>query len=215
LELVVPIFQSQLSLGNKVAVARAGETMGSFQVPLGSCVLATICSITVNGILLSRGIPVTSRFGGLLEIRDRRPVRFVDAIEYRGTTVDPLEVFMGAGMTRVATCARTGNGIIGASFREIPDGAVEPARHILGQLRERGIGGDLMMGEGSLPLLDIPVTAGRTGMIIVGGLNPLAALREAGIPMTLRSLSGLCDISTFIGAEDAVLLARRRSPYVD
>ncbi len=55
----------------------------------------------------------SSRFGGLLEVRDREPVRFIDVIEYRGTTVDPLELFIGAGVTRVAQCAATGSGIIG------------------------------------------------------------------------------------------------------
>lgn len=215
LEQVLPIIKAGLSLGNKIAVARAGERIGDFSIPHGSAALATLCSVTINGILLSRGVPVTSRFGGLMEMRDGEPTRFIDAIEYRGTTVDPLELFVGAGMTEVAKCAQTGNGVIGASFREIPEGAADSARRILAKLRERGIGGELAMGEGNLPLFDIPVTPGRIGLIVIGGLNPLAALRETAIPATTRSLAGLCDMAAFIGAEDAALLARPRSPYVD
>jgi len=212
---VAPVLRAGLAVSNKLAVVRGGEKIGSFTVPLGSVALATICSITVNGVLLSSGIPVTSRFGGLLEMRDGAPLRFVDVIEYRGTTIDPLEVFIGAGMTEVAQCARTGSGIIGASFREIPAAAAGLARRVLNRLRERGLGGDLAMGEGSLPLFDIPVTEGRTGLIVIGGLNPLATLREVGIPATMRSLSGLADISEFMPIEDAERLGKRSYPYVD
>lgn len=212
---VAPAFRAGLAVSERLAVVRAGEQIGDFTVPLGSVALATICSVTINGVLLSSGIPVTSRFGGLLEMRGGIPMRFVDLIEYRGTTVDPLEVFIGAGMTDIAQCAKTGNGVIGASFREIPAGAVGLARRVLARLRERGLGGDLAVGEGSLPLFDIPVTEGRTGLIVMGGLNPLAVLREAGIPSTMRSLSGLADISAFMPFEDAALLGKRSYPYVD
>jgi repressor of nif and glnA expression len=210
-----PAFRAGLAVSDRLAVVRAGESIGSFTVPIGSVALATLCSVTINGVLLAHGIPVTSRFGGLLEMRDGVPMRFVDVIEYRGTTVDPLEVFIGAGLTEVTQCAKTGSGIIGASFREIPAGAATSARRVLGRLRERGMGGDLAMGEGSLPLFDIPVTEGRTGLIVIGGLNPLAVLREAGIPATTRSLSGLADISQFMPFEDAALLGKRSYPYVD
>ncbi len=212
---VVLAFRAGLAVSDRLAVVRAGEKIGDFTVPLGSVVLATICSVTINGVLLSSGIPVKSRFGGLLEMRDGAPMRFVDVIEYRGTTVDPLEVFIGAGMTEVSQCAKTGNGIVGASFREIPAGAAGLAKRVLARLRERGLGGDLAMGEGSLPLFDIPVTEGRTGLVVLGGLNPLAVLREAGIPATTRSLSGLADISEFMPFEDAAMLGKRSYPYVD
>ena len=39
-----------------------------------------------------------------------------------------------------------------------------------------------MLGKPGRPLLDIPVSEGSTGMIVVGGLNPLAAVEETGIP---------------------------------
>jgi HTH-type transcriptional regulator, global nitrogen regulator NrpRI len=212
---MAPAFRAELAISNRLAVARAGEQIGGFTVPIGSVALATICSVTINGVFLSSGIPVKSRFGGLLEMRDGLPLRFVDVIEYRGTTVDPLEVFIGAGMTSVTKCAKTGNGIVGASFREIPAGAVGAARRVLARLRERGLSGEVAMGEGSMPLFDIPVTEGRTGLIILGGLNPLAVLREEGIPATTRSLSGLADISAFIPFEDAAMLGKRSYPYVD
>lgn len=212
---VVPVLRAGYSIGDRLAVLRSGEQIGDFTVPLGSAGLATVCSVTINGVLLSKGIPVISRFGGLLEVRQGAPVRFLDMIEYRGTTVDPLEVFVRAGMTQVGVCAKTGNGIVGASFREVPAGAVGLVRQLLRGLRERGLGGDMALGDPSQSLLDIPVTEGRAGLILVGGLNPLAVLQEQGIPQTTRSLSGLCDINSFMGVEDAAFLGRRRYPYVD
>jgi len=211
----VPVLRAGYAVGDRLAVRRAGEKIGEITVPLGAVGLATVCSVTINGVLISKGVPVISRFGGLLEVRQGRPVRFLELIEYRGTTVDPLEVFARAGMTRASECARSGNGVVGASFREIPSAAVAVVRRLLAGLRERGLGGDIALGEPGSPLLDIPVTEGRTGLILIGGLNPLAALQEAGIPQTTRSLSGLCDIGMFMRADEAALLGRRRYPYVE
>ena len=38
-----------------------------------------------------------------------------------------------------------------------------------------------MIGKPGHHLLDIPVSEGQVGMIVAGGLNPLAALEKAGI----------------------------------
>ena len=77
----------------------------------------TICSVTLNGVFRSHGIPMAARFGGLLELHDRQPVRFSQIINYDGTTIDPIEIFIRGRMTRVAEAARTGTGVIGAGFR--------------------------------------------------------------------------------------------------
>ncbi|OQA24580.1 MAG: Ribonuclease R winged-helix domain protein [Verrucomicrobia bacterium ADurb.Bin345] len=130
LEDMKPVFARRLGMGSRIAVAREEESIGGFTVPRGMVGIATVCSVTVNGILLDEGIPVTSRFGGLLEMREGKPVRFVELIEYRGTTLDPLETFIQAGMTRVRDCARTGSGVIGASFREIPSVALADVNRV-------------------------------------------------------------------------------------
>ena len=115
-----PVFTRGLAMGTRLAVAHEGQTLAGLTVPPGMIAIGTVCSVTTNGIFLRSGIPVTSRFGALLEIKDERPVRCLELIDYTGTTLDPLEVFMQAGMTRVRECARSGRGIIGASFREAP-----------------------------------------------------------------------------------------------
>lgn len=164
--------------------------------------IATVCSVTANGVLLKKGIPVSSRFGGLLEMRKGRPLRFVEIIEYNGTTLDPLEIFIQARMTSVKECARTGSGLIGASFREFPSVAVEDVLQAKEMMEKAGLGGILLMGRPGQPLLDIPVSDGLTGMIVVAGLNAVAALREEGIEVELESLAGLEDFSAFSPFED-------------
>lgn len=184
-------------MGTRMGIAQAGEKLGGIVVPKGSVALGTVCSVTVNGIMLKRGVPVTSRFGGLLEIREGQPIRFVELIEYSGTTVDPLEAFIRASMTQVLECARTGSGIIGASFREFPSVAIDEVRRIRGEMETFGVSGILAIGKPNRPLLDVPVAEGRTGIIVVGGLNPMAAVHEAGIRIQIQSLSGLEDIRSY------------------
>ena len=194
---IKPVFEQGLGMGDRCCLIPSSETFAGHTVPGGCTGIGTVCSVTLNGVLLASGIPVTSRFGGLVEMRDRHPVRFTELIEYAGTTADPLEMYIRAGMTRVRECVKTGNGIIGASFREIPSVALEQAQRIFRLMARHHLGGVLTIGRPGQPLLDVPVPEGRTGFIVVGGLNPVAALTEAGIPCTLESLSGLEEASRF------------------
>lgn len=203
LEDMRPVLARHFGMGNKLAIIREGETYGSITVPKRQVAVATICSVTANGILLKQGIPVTSRFGGLMEIKDGKPVRLVALIEYSGTTLDPLEAFIRAGMTRVRECGRTGTGIIGVSFREIPASAAAQVRQIKKEMDAQGIDGILAVGTPNQPLFDIPVGEGRAGLIVNGGLNPLAALWEARAAVEFRSLAEVENIERFIHYETA------------
>jgi repressor of nif and glnA expression len=192
-----PVYTRKLGMGTRLAVAREGETLAGVVVPPGQIGIGTICSVTVNGIFLSRGIPLVSRFGALLEIKDGRPVRFLELIDYTGTTMDPMEVFIAAGMTRVRECARSGRGVVGGSFREFPSAAIDDVTRLKRKMDQLGLSGILAIGNPNQPLLDIPVAEGRTGMVIVAGLNPIAALHEVGARMVIRSLSGLEQFERF------------------
>jgi repressor of nif and glnA expression len=194
---IKPVFARNLSMGRCLSLVRGNEMLSGRAIPGGYAALGTLCSVTVNGVLMSEGIPVTSRYGGLIELRQGRPVRFVELMEYSGVTVDPLETFIRAGMTDVRGAASKGNGVITASFREIPSVALDDARRVFDRLQRAGMGGILMIGRPGQPLLDIPVAEGRTGFIVVGGLNPLAAVVEAGISCEMKSLSGLEEFSRF------------------
>jgi repressor of nif and glnA expression len=65
-------------------------------------------------------------------------------------------------------------------------------------MEKQGLASVLALGRPNQPLLQIPVAEGRTGLIVVGGMNPFAALREAGAQLQLQSLAGLEDFSSFL-----------------
>ena len=68
-----PVFESGLCVSDLVAVAEEGQYIGDVLVPHGHIGLATACSIVINGALLKAGIPMDSRFGGLLQIENHEP----------------------------------------------------------------------------------------------------------------------------------------------
>ncbi len=157
--------------------------------------VGSICSITLNGIFRSNGIPMTAKFGGLLEVANGFPKRFTQIINYDGTTLDPIEIFIKGKMTNVLEAAETGNGIIGAGFREIPAAALPLAKQIISTLERQGLCSVLLIGEAGRPLLDVPIMPGRAGIVLAAGLNPIAALEESGIPTDSFAMSMVCNAS--------------------
>jgi len=186
-------FQANLCVSDLVAVAEEGKRLGSIAVPEGYIGLATVCSVTINGVLLKAGIPTEFRFGGVLEIKHFNPRRFVAIINYDGTSVDPSEQYIRARMTSVGAASRTGNGKILGVFRTIPAMAKEAVEEKLAILRETGIGGVYRIGEISQPICQIPVSPNRVGVIQLGGLNPVAAAVEDGVEIENIAESGLIE----------------------
>ena len=201
-ELVPPVFASGLAHGTLMTLVDEGGQVGDNVIPEGMVGLGTVCSITYNGGLIQAGIPITSVFGGLLEIHDKSPDRFTAVIRYDGTSLDPLEVYITSRMTSTGDAARYGHGQVGASFREIPASARERAVETDAQFKARGLGGFLKLGYPSQSLLDIPVGDGRMGLVIAGGLNAMAPLVEEGIPIRSKALSGLVPYSSLFPYEE-------------
>ena len=157
-----------------------------------------MCSVTINGIFLKAGIPVASRFGGVLQIENSELSRFTALISYEGSSLDPLEIFIKSRMTDVLGAVKNRYGKILASFREIPIVSLERARQLSNDLKKKGIGGILIIGNPNQPLLEMPVAVDKAGMVIVGGLNPIAALEEKGIPTVSKAMSTLYKFSELI-----------------
>jgi repressor of nif and glnA expression len=194
--LIEAVFAAGYSMGTLMTLLRPGEQVGQTPVPEGSVGIGTVCSITVNGVLVAHGIPTNSRFGGLLELRDHKATRFTEFINYDGTTIDPLEVFIRSVMTDYVGATRTGNGLIGASFREVPADSRDHVLALGHQMELAGLGGLFLVGWPGRPLLDIPVSEGRLGLVVVGGLNPVAILEEQGIRVhRTGALAGLLEYS--------------------
>ena len=193
-----PAFAAGLCVSDLVAVAKGGEHLGEITVPEGKIGLATVCSIVINGSLLKAGIPIDSRFGGILQVKNHQPLRFVELIHYAGSSLDPSEVFISARMTSVTEVATSGNGKILANFREIPALCRPTAEEVIAKLKEAGLGGPLLMGNTSEPVCEIPVELNRVGMVLLGGLNPVAAAEEAGIEAENRAMSTVIDYGGLI-----------------
>jgi len=191
-------FEAGLGMGRYAIIGHPGQTLGRLRVPDDRFAIGTVCSVTLNGILLSAGIPAASRFGGLLELDDGRPVRFTEMIRYDGSSLDPLEIFISGRMTSVREAARTGRGIIGAGMREIPAVAVSRVRKLCEKLDAIGLGGVIAVGKPNRPLLEVPVPEGRAGLVVIGGLNPLAAAWEAGIDTHNKALTGLFEFEQLV-----------------
>ena len=193
-----PVFKAGLAVSDLVVVAGEGEKLGSVIIPHGKIGLGTVCGVVTNGVMLRAGVPTDYRFGGLLDVRDATPRRFVAIIDYAGTSLDPSEQFIRARMTCVSDMVRTGSGKILSTFRSIP----APARGILDEkialLKEAGIHGVYGVGNASEPLCQIHVPLNRVGVVQLGGLNPVAAAVEAGFDIESTAESGLIDYERLV-----------------
>lgn len=198
IQVMKEVFRAGLCVSDLVAVASEGEKLGEVLVPKGKVGLATVCSLIINGSLLKVGIPTDSRFAGVLQIRNHQPLRFVDLIYYSGSTLDPSEVFIRAKMTDVQGVVREGKGKVLANFRELPARCQPLVEEVTNRLKERGLDGLIMMGKPTEAVCGISVGLNKVGMILLGGLTPVAAAGEAGIEVENQAMSTLLDYQDLI-----------------
>lgn len=195
---ICQVYEKNLGMGKLLTIANEEQVLGSFRVPKNYVAIGTICSVSINGIFLRHGIPMTSRFGSLVELHEGAPKRFTQIINYDGTTIDPLEIFIRGRMTNVWSATKTGNGIIGVSFREIPSVSLNKAKELSKKLEDCLLGGILAFGTPNQPLLDMPVPNGRTGMLVLAGLNPIAILAEDGVEVLSKAMNCLFDYNALV-----------------
>ncbi|MDD5167956.1 MAG: NrpR regulatory domain-containing protein [Syntrophales bacterium] len=211
LRLMCKVYEDGYAMGDFITLLAPGEKIGPTTVPDGMVGIGTVCSITLNGVLLKYGIPTNSRFGGLLDIRDRKPIRFAEIIMYSGTSLDPLEVFIRSGMTDYMGAVQTGTGRIGAGFREFPAESRPLVEDLAKRLQKIGLGGFMRIGRPGQTLLEIPVGEGLIGAIVIGGLNPVAILEENGVRVHSRALAGLIDFNRLFHYRE---LGKRLQPFL-
>jgi repressor of nif and glnA expression len=198
LRIMKPVFLSPYVMSDNVVMQKGGEKIGDIIIPEGQIGFGTICSVTINGVFLKAGIPVISKFGGVLQVENAEPSRFTALISYEGSSLDPLEIFIKSGMTDVMNAVKHHDGKILASFREIPVVSLERAEELSENMKNKGIGGILLIGSPNQPLLEMPVSMDKVGVVVVGGLNPIAALEEAGIPAVSKAMSTLYRFSDLV-----------------
>jgi len=188
------VFASGFCTSNLVAVASGGERLGEITVPDDKMGLATVCSAAVVGGLLKAGIPIDSRFGGLLQIRNREPARFVELIEYGGCTLDPFQVFVAGKMTNVTGAVKMGEGKVLASFHEVPMPSRAATEAVLNKFKALSLCHLVVLGGSSEPICEVPARSNMIGMALPSGLNAVAAVAEKDIEVTCKPMNGIIDI---------------------
>ncbi|MDM8000557.1 MAG: NrpR regulatory domain-containing protein [Dehalococcoidia bacterium] len=204
IQVMRPVFERGLCASPLVAVVESGRLIGDIRVPEGQIALATVCSVVVNGTLLKAGIPMDSRFGGTLQLQGHRPLRFTEIVHYNGCSLDPSEIFIRAKMTSVRETAATGSGEILANFREIPAVCRPLADRVLEGLSRAKVGATITMGNVSEALCEVPVEPNKIGVILIGGLNPVAAAQEAGIEAENHSMCTTMDYESLVDYREVI-----------
>lgn len=190
---VQEVFAQGYAMGTLMGLLEPGQHLGGRVVPAGHVGLCTVCSITLSGILLKHGIPVRSLYCGLLDVESAKPRRIKELIAYESTTVDPLKLFINSGMTDYLGAIKNGNGRIGIGYREAPAECHRRLESIAQKVRKVGLGAFMQIGIPNTPLLNLPVHEGCCGMLVIGGLNPIAVFVEAGFRIESHALCGLMD----------------------
>jgi global nitrogen regulator NrpRII len=195
-------YRAGLSVSDRVRVLSEGEVISGFTIPPGYAGICTMCTITLDGVLLRKGVPVRPVGGGLVEIVDRVPRRFTHMILFEATTVDPLEVLVAQDLTSILRVMKEGNGTILGNLRQCHMEAESLVIRLLDGLTEGGFTGILEVGAPNVPLLGVSVDPQYFGVAMVGGTNPMAALKEEGIPVVTRSLKGVMDVEEMDSIRD-------------
>jgi repressor of nif and glnA expression len=188
-------YKTGVSVSGLVKIFSSGEKVADFMVPKGYTGICTMCSITFDGLLIRRGIPVNPIGGGVVEIENRAPVRFTHIILYEHTTIDPLQVLISQKTTSVTSVMRTGSGSILANIREFHMEAEHQVGTVLDELASSSYSGILEVGLPNLSLLGVPVSPQFIAIAAVGGTNPMAAIREGGRWIQTQAMKGLMEIT--------------------
>lgn len=195
LEIIKEVFDADYTVSRRIRIQDEGAEIGLLTVPKGSIAISTVCSITIDGMLLRAGIPVNTSFAGVVEIKNGEPSKFIDLIAYVGSSLDPMKVFMSRKTTRVTDAVKMGKGNILANLREIPLAATDQARQLLQECNAVDIGGLINMSEPGETNMACPVGPTKVGIAICAGVNALVAVEEAGIPIKTMPISSLEEYS--------------------
>ena len=144
--------------------------------------IATICSLSIDGILINNGIMSTPKYSGLLELTE--PPLFIELISYNGTTLDPHKIFLSKGMTSIT--GESSPKKILASVKEIPYITREYAVQILNILNNIGFS-IYKIGKPREVVYNSKVDNYNFGVITGGGLNSVGAVKEKGIDIEIKA----------------------------
>jgi repressor of nif and glnA expression len=197
-ENLINTFNAGYTVSRRVLIADEGEEMAHIKVPPDCLGIATVCSITLDGILLRHGIPVNTSFAGVVDVSEGVFTEFRDLIAYSGSSLDPMKIFMARKMTDVCGAVKAGQGRVLANVREIPIAALNQAKELIARARKVGINGLINISDPGLPNSGCPVGSGKIGIALCAGVNSVMAIEETGIPIKTSPLSAMVDYGRMV-----------------
>ena len=165
-------FRAGISVSGLVRFLQPGAKLDEYTVPEGCTGIVSVCSSTLDGLLLRRGIPMKPIGGGIVEIEHMVPRRFIHMILYEHTTIDPLQVLISQELTSVNAVMRRGSGNLLANIRECHMEAEPVVGEVLDSLAGSDISGILEVGMPNTPALGVAVDPQYMGIVALGGTNP-------------------------------------------
>ena len=148
--------------------------------------IATICSLSIDGMLIDNGIMSTPQYGGLLELTE--PPLFIHLISYNGTTIDPHKIFLSKNMTSITS--ESGPKKILASLKEIPYIARDYSVELLDTLNKIGFS-IYKIGKPRELTYNAKVDNYNFGVVAGSGLNSIGAIKEKGIDVEVKAIEKL------------------------
>ncbi len=155
--------------------------------------IATVCSLTLDGILVKNGISTTPQYGGIIET-DSKQARFIELTAYSGSSLDPHEIYIAKGMTSISDAIKNSGRVL-ASLREIPYISRPAAVDVLEEVQDAGFS-ILKIGKPSELVYNAKVERYHVGIVAPGGLNPIAALKEHNMEVEPKAVETMTNIST-------------------
>lgn len=148
--------------------------------------IATICSLSIDGLLINNGIMSTPQYGGLLELNDTPS--FIDLISYNSSSIDPHKVFLAKNMTSISK--NNDFKKILASLKEIPYISRDNAIYILNTLNKIGFS-IYKIGKPREVLYNAKVDKYNFGVVAGSGLNSIAPIKENDIDVEIKAIEML------------------------
>ena len=157
--------------------------------------IATVCSLSIDGILINNGIMSTPRYGGLLELG--KPPLFVEMISYDGSSIDPHKIFIFKNLTSISKHQNPKK--ILASIKEVLYIARPECEEILDKINENGFP-IFKVGKPRELVYNAKVDNYNFGIVTGSGLNSIAAIKEKGIAIEAKA------VETILPIEDMSLI---------
>jgi repressor of nif and glnA expression len=154
--------------------------------------IATICSLSLDGILLNNGILSTPKYGGLLEMTSNP--KFVELISYSGSSLDPHVIYISKNMTSVSK-NKNGYKSFLSSIKEVPVVAREDVNNLIIDI-QNDIGIPIYkIGKPRELVYNTKIDAYNFAIVTGSGLNPIAAIKEEGIDVKIKAVESLETLS--------------------